>query len=75
MKTIEQQKMPINFNISKKRQWAKERKPFSAFFELTSRCNMNCIHCYLQDHHDTEGLSYAEVIKIIDILYDMEYYF
>ena len=70
MKTIEQQNMPINFNSSKKKQWAKERKPFSAFFELTSRCNMNCIHCYLQDHHDTEDLSYAEVIKIIDILYE-----
>lgn len=60
----------LSFNKEKKKQWAKERKPYSAFLELTPRCNMNCVHCYLQDHHSMKELSYEEIIEIVDILYD-----
>lgn len=60
----------LNFNKEKKKQWAKERKPYSAFMELTPKCNMNCVHCYLQNHHGMKELSYKEITEIVDILYD-----
>lgn len=61
----------LNFDDSRRKEWERERKPYSVLFELTPRCNMNCIHCYLKDHHvDSSLLSYDEVISIIDILYD-----
>lgn len=60
----------LNFNESKRKQWMEERKPFSVLFELTPRCNFNCIHCYLQNSHSFPQLSLDEIKKIIDILYD-----
>ncbi|MGN0496369.1 MAG: radical SAM protein [Lachnospiraceae bacterium] len=60
----------LNFDLTKREQWVKERKPFSVLFELTSNCNMNCIHCYLQNSHSSDCMSYEEVISIIDILYE-----
>ncbi len=61
----------LNFDETRRSEWQKNRKPYSVLFELTPRCNMNCIHCYLKDHHiNEEILSYDEVISIIDILYD-----
>lgn len=60
----------LNFNTEKRRQWAKERKPISAFIELTPKCNMNCVHCYLQDHHSLDEMSFEEIIEILDVLYD-----
>lgn len=60
----------LDFDIEKRRAWVKERKPFSVLFELTAKCNMNCIHCYLLNNHATKILSFEEVIDIIDILYD-----
>lgn len=60
----------LNFNESKREQWMKERKPFSALFEITPRCNFNCIHCYLQNSHSFPQISFDRIKKIIDILYD-----
>lgn len=60
----------LDFDTSKRNEWVKSRKPFSVLFELTARCNMNCIHCYLQNNHESEQLSFQEVIEIIDILYE-----
>lgn len=59
----------MNFDDEKRTYWMENRKPFSVLFELTAKCNMNCIHCYLQHVHMSEELSYEEIIKIIDILY------
>lgn len=61
----------LNFNETKRRQWMEERKPYSVLFELTSNCNMNCIHCYLQNNHVQDQLDYNQVIEIIDLLYDI----
>ncbi|MCM1170588.1 MAG: radical SAM protein [Clostridium sp.] len=61
----------MDFNETKRNEWMKERKPYAVLFELTARCNMNCIHCYLQNNHVSEQLSYREVIDIIDLLYDI----
>lgn len=60
----------LNFDDERRAEWMRERKPFSVLFELTARCNMNCIHCYLQNHHDTGLLSYQEITGIIDLLYE-----
>ena len=46
------------------------KNPFSVLFELTPKCNLNCIHCYLQNVHSAEQLNYEEITKILDILYE-----
>ena len=60
----------LNFNETKRREWVEKRKPFSVLFELTPRCNMNCIHCYLQDSHAYPEMTTEEILKIIDLLYE-----
>ncbi len=60
----------MDLNLHQWEKWSKERKPFSVLFELTARCNMNCIHCYLQNVHTSNELSYNQVTEIIDILYE-----
>lgn len=60
----------LDFDVQKRTQWMRERKPFSVLLEVTARCNMNCIHCYLQNNHTSEVMPYTKVIEIIDILYD-----
>ena len=42
----------LDFDTDKKEKWVKQRLPYSVLFELTARCNMNCVHCYLQNVHD-----------------------
>lgn len=49
--------------------WKKRRHPFSGGIELTSRCNLRCVHCYLQDYDQQKHLTTNEVKKIIDQLY------
>lgn len=60
----------LNFDKEKRKQWMDARKPFSVLFELTPRCNMNCIHCYLQNNHNSKEMEYDKIIRLIDILYD-----
>jgi radical SAM protein with 4Fe4S-binding SPASM domain len=40
--------------------------PISGNFELTGRCNLRCIHCYVRDTYTTEELSYEEICDILD---------
>ena len=35
---------------------ARERVPISASVALTHRCNLDCIHCYLQSHRNAAEL-------------------
>ena len=53
----------------------KNHQLYSVIFELTPKCNLNCVHCYLHDHHCSEMLSYNKIIEIIDILYEKEVLF
>jgi radical SAM protein with 4Fe4S-binding SPASM domain len=41
------------------------RFPLACDFELTFKCNLKCVHCFLFDHKGTE-LSYEEVCRILD---------
>lgn len=60
----------LDFDKEKRTKWVKERKPFSVLFEVTPRCNMNCIHCYLQNNHIADEMQYERIIELIDILYE-----
>jgi len=60
----------LDFDKEKRMKWMEERKPFSVLFELTSKCNMNCIHCYLKNSHISEEMSYERIVELIDILYE-----
>ena len=65
----------LDFATDKRAEWEREHKLYSVIFELTPRCNFNCVHCYLNEHHASKELSYDEIIEIIDILYDNEVLF
>ena len=41
--------------------------PISVTFQVTDRCNYDCVHCY-QEHEDKDELSTAEVIDILEQL-------
>lgn len=50
-------------------QWVHLRQPYVATFELTPKCNFQCIHCYLGTHRqDNSELTYEQVIHILDEL-------
>lgn len=73
---LEQTKTDIlDFATDKRSQWEARHQLYSVIFEITPRCNLSCVHCYLHDHHAAEELSYEEIIDIIDILYENEVLF
>ena len=41
----------LDFATDKRTEWEKDHKLYSVIFELTPRCNLNCVHCYLNQHH------------------------
>lgn len=52
--------------------------PFSAGFELTAKCNMNCIHCYAQCGRNHRDFTTEEFKNLFDVLVDrglLETYF
>lgn len=54
------------------------RAPFSAGFELTAKCNMNCIHCYANHDRSHKDFTTEEFKHIFDELIDhgmLEAYF
>ena len=65
----------LDFATDKRTQWESKHQLYSVIFELTPRCNFNCVHCYLHDHHRSDELPYDEIIRIIDILYEKEVLF
>lgn len=49
--------------------WAfQNRIPLTAHLELTSRCNLQCIHCYCVPRKGRECLNTEEMIRVIDSL-------
>jgi radical SAM protein with 4Fe4S-binding SPASM domain len=49
---------------------AAERIPISGSIEITSRCNLRCIHCYIQGTCTENDLTYKEICDIIDQIID-----
>ncbi|MCJ7580785.1 MAG: radical SAM protein [Candidatus Aminicenantes bacterium] len=57
---------------------ARKEIPFSTTFELTHRCNLKCLHCYIPLHQrceippgKREELSSSEIYSILDQLADL----
>ena len=65
----------LDFATDKRTVWEQNHQLYSVIFEITPKCNFNCVHCYLHDHHCSNELSYDEIIEIIDILYEKEVLF
>ncbi len=65
----------LDFAADKRKRWEQNHQLYSVIFEITPKCNFNCVHCYLHDHHCSNELSYDEIIEIIDILYEKEVLF
>lgn len=65
----------LDFATDKRSLWEKNHQLYSVIFEITPKCNFNCVHCYLHDHHATSELPFEEIIRIIDILYEKEVLF
>lgn len=54
------------------------RAPFSAGFELTAKCNLNCVHCYANHGRSHKDFTTEEFKQIFDVLIDrgmLETYF
>lgn len=54
------------------------RAPFTAGFELTAKCNLNCVHCYAKPGRSHQDMTTEEFKYIFDTLVDrglMESYF
>lgn len=65
----------LDFASDKRTEWERQHKLYSVIFELTPHCNLKCVHCYLNECHDSKELSYDRIIEIIDILYEKEVLF
>lgn len=65
----------LDFATDKRTVWEHNHQLYSVIFEITPKCNFNCVHCYLHDHHCSEALPYDKIIKIIDVLYEKEVLF
>ena len=44
--------------------------PISGNIELTAKCNLRCVHCYIRDTCTTNELSYEEICDILDQIAD-----
>ena len=42
--------------------------PFSAGFELTAKCNLNCVHCYANHGRGHQDFTTKEFQQIFDVL-------
>ncbi|WP_303871939.1 radical SAM protein [Acetobacterium wieringae] len=49
--------------------WNKINHPFNGGFEITSKCNFNCVHCYLKGMKSSTDLTTDEIKQIIDKMY------
>ena len=46
------------------------RAPFTAGFELTAKCNLNCVHCYAKPDRAHQDFTLDEFKEIFDVLVD-----
>lgn len=65
----------LDFATDKRLEWEKNHQLYSVIFEITPKCNFNCVHCYLHGYHTSQELSYEKIIGIIDLLYEKEVLF
>src|SRR3989304_962559 len=52
---------------------AEKRIPLGCSFEITERCNLKCVHCYISGNRPARKAAYletAQVFRIIDEIVD-----
>jgi radical SAM protein with 4Fe4S-binding SPASM domain len=50
---------------------ARDRTPLSGSFEITFRCNLRCVHCYIPDYSGRDEMSTAEIARILSEAADL----
>lgn len=50
--------------------WKKIKHPFRGGIEITTGCNLKCRHCYVDDKSFYDYLSYDDIVKILDKMFD-----
>lgn len=58
----------VNLSSLQRDIWMEEHVPYGATIELTSRCNFRCVHCYLDNCHQTNDLPLDKIKLILDSL-------
>src|SRR5260221_5464291 len=46
------------------------RAPLSGSIELTFKCNLRCVHCYIPDYSGAGEMSTGEICRILDEIAD-----
>lgn len=41
----------------------RQKIPFMAHWELTYKCNLSCVHCYIVQEPEKEELCFKEIFK------------
>lgn len=59
-----------SIETAQKEHWSKKRHPYVGGIELTEKCNLNCVHCYLQGLYKGSDMTTDEVLTAIDKLYE-----
>ena len=54
-----------------KRNFAGVHLPLSCGIELTPKCNLNCVHCYIKNSTTSPVMSKSKIFSLIDQLYDL----
>ncbi len=57
--------------VRKKLDTKNERIPLKGVLELTSYCNFNCVHCFVDKKHNINNLNISRIYEIIDELESM----
>jgi len=55
-----------DFGAQLRRACGQERVPLSGSFEITFKCNLRCVHCYIPDYSGRGELTTAEIKRILD---------
>lgn len=50
---------------------ARDRIPLSGSFEITFKCNLRCVHCYIPDYSGRDEMSTAEIARILSEAADL----
>ncbi len=48
----------------------RSRVPLSGSIEITFRCNLRCVHCYISDYSGDGEMTTPEILRILDEIAD-----